>query len=275
MTTRNPDIDNQNREFWNELCGSSFARHLGISDHSLESLQIFDAAYFELYPYLLTHVPVHEMQGKHVLDIGLGYGTLGQAIADSGAIYKGLDIAEGPVNMMNHRLRMKDLQGEAVQGSMLNCPVDSETQDCVVSIGCFHHTGDIQRCFDETWRVLKPGGHAYLMVYNQFSYRQWLRWPLATLKALFSVNKAPDSAVINDSQRKAYDADGTGKGAPETVFVSTGQLKEMLSRFSEITITKENCDHITFRGRVLFPRNALLSTLGRAFGLDLYIHVRK
>lgn len=270
-----PNIERRNAEFWNELCGSGFAKHLGIKDHSEESLHIFDKAYFDLYPYLLYHVPVHEMAGKRVLDIGLGYGTLGQKIAESGALYTGLDIATGPVNMMNHRLRMKSLPGEAIQGSMLDCPLPDESQDCVVSIGCFHHTGNVQRCFDETWRVLRPGGKAYLMVYNQFSYRQWLKWPRATLKALLSTGSGPDSNSISDAQRKAYDADGAGKGAPETVFLSKSQLGNMLSRFSEVRVTKENCDHITLRGRALIPRKALLSTLGRMLGLDLYIYARK
>lgn len=265
------DIDKRNAEFWNELCGTSFAKHLGIRDHSEDSLQLFDRAYFDLYPYLLQHVPVHEMAGKHVLEVGLGYGTLGQKIAESGALYTGLDIAAGPVNMMNHRLRMKSLPGEAIQGSMLECPLPDASQDCVVSIGCFHHTGNVQRCFDETWRVLKPDGKAYLMVYNQFSYRQWIKWPRATLKALVSPVSAPDSNSISDAQRKAYDADGAGEGAPETVFLSIKQIRSMLSRFSETHITKENCDHITLRGRAMIPRQALLSTLGRAMGLDLYI----
>lgn len=275
--SKNPiqDLDKQNAEFWNDLCGSGFARHLGITDHSDASLKKFDDAYFELYPYLLKHVPIEVMHGKKVLDIGLGYGTLGQAIAAAGANYQGLDIAEGPVKMMQHRLRMQGLPGDAMQGSMLDCPFGDESMDFVVSIGCFHHTGDVQRCFDETWRVLKPGGTAYLMVYNQLSYRQWLRWPLQTFKSLFNQNNLPDSDDINDAQRKAYDADSTGQGAPETVFLSIKQLESMLSRFSSIKITKENCDHITFRGRVLIPRVVLLSTLGRLLGLDLYIQVRK
>jgi 2-polyprenyl-3-methyl-5-hydroxy-6-metoxy-1,4-benzoquinol methylase len=268
------NIEEQNAEFWNELCGSGFARHLGITDHSEESLKIFDKAYFDLYPYLLTHVPPHEMRGKKVLDIGLGYGTLGQEIARLGAVYQGLDIAEGPVNMMKHRLRMHSLDGDAVKGSMLACPFDDESQDCVVSIGCFHHTGDVQRCFDETFRVLKPGGYAYLMVYNQYSYRQWLRWPLRTFKSLFAEDTV-NSGDINVSQRKAYDTDSSGNGAPETVFLSVGQLNKMLSKFSSVKVTKENTDHITLRGRTLIPRSILLTTLGRWLGLDLYIRVRK
>ena len=35
-----------------------------------------------MYPYLLRRVPVHTMRQKRVLEVGLGYGTLGQKIAE-------------------------------------------------------------------------------------------------------------------------------------------------------------------------------------------------
>lgn len=61
---------------------------------------------------------------------------------------------------------------------------DPDSLDYLVSIGCFHHTGDVQRCIDETYRVLKPGGRACIMVYNRFSCWQWVKWPATTFKAL-------------------------------------------------------------------------------------------
>ena len=149
-----PATDAANAVFWNELCGSSFARALGIKDHSIASLQRFDRAYLDLYPYLLQHVPVHTMRGQSVLEIGLGYGTLGQQIAAAGADYTGLDIAAGPVDDDEPPPADAGLPGKAMQGSMLECPLPDGSMDCVVSIGCFHHTGNLQRCIDETWRVL-------------------------------------------------------------------------------------------------------------------------
>ena len=124
-------------------------------------------------------------------------------IAEAGANYLGLDIARGPVEMMKHRLFVHRLKGATMQGSMLECPIPSESEDCVVSIGCFHHTGDVQRCFDETWRVLKPDGNAYLMVYNQFSYRQWLKWPAETLRVFRAETAGVNDAAIHEAQRKA------------------------------------------------------------------------
>jgi SAM-dependent methyltransferase len=268
------ELDRANSEFWNELCGTQMAKSLGIVDHSAESLGRFDGSYMGFYPYLLERVPVHTMKGKTVLEIGLGYGTLGQQIADAGAKYLGLDVAPMPVRMMQHRLRMRGLDGGAVQGSMLQCPFDSESVDVVVSIGCFHHTGDIQRCIQETHRVLRPGGEAYIMVYNKFSLRQWLTWPRTTLRALARELASRGGAAAHEAQRKAYDANAEGEAAPETVFVSKPVLRRMFGRFSSVRICAENSDPFTWRGRELVNRESMLR-LGWLWGLDLYVAARK
>lgn len=268
------EIDSANQEFWNELCGSPFASANGIVGNSLESLQKFDQLFYEYYPYLHRHIPVEIMKGKNVLEVGLGYGTVGLKIAQAGAHYTALDIAEKPVKMMKHRLQLYGLQGVVLQGSMLECPLSNESQDIVVSIGCFHHTGNMQKCVDETYRVLKPGGRAYIMVYNRFSYRQWIQWPRKTFFSLLShvgVNWGDRS--IGDDQRKAYDCDSLGRAAPETVLSSQAELRKLFRKFSKVKMTKENCDDYIYTR--FFQRRHFRPILGRLLGLDIYISVLK
>lgn len=266
------EIDASNQEFWNELCGSTFAQVYGIKDHSLSSLEKFDYFYYRYYPYLHRHVPIEIMKGKKVLEVGLGYGTVGLKIARAGANYTGLDIAAGPVKMMQHRLKLYHLDGQAIQGSMLNCPLPDESQDFVVSIGCFHHTGNVQRCIDEAYRVLKPGGEAFIMVYNQFSYKQWKRWPKKTFRAWLDHFSKEDSSV---DQRAAYDLNLSGKEAPETVFLSIYELKKMFAKYAKVRFCKENCDDPGGVYRYFLRRRPLLPLLGRAMGLDIYIRAKK
>ncbi len=263
--------DEANVEFWNELCGSNLARSLGITDHSRGSLERFDRAYLTFYPYLLRHVNPERLANHRVLEVGLGYGTLGQKIAEAGAHYLGFDIADAPVRMMRHRLRLHGLPGSCARGSALSLPLASGSVDYVISIGCLHHTGNVQQALNEMYRVLRAGGGAVFMVYNQLSYRQWLRWPVATLRALlrdigFSVRKV----TVSETQRRAYDSGAGGQAAPETVFLSISQLRAMLGRFSRAEFHKENNDNL-FR----LPRKLLLSYLGRWLGLDIYIEAQK
>ncbi len=270
------NIDKLNAEFWNELCGSALARQLGITDHSMESLRRFDDFYLGFYPYLLEEVPLREVSGKKVLEIGLGYGTLGQKIVEAGAQYTGLDVAEGPVRMMLHRLAIQNLPGAALRASILDSPFADETFDAVISIGCYHHTGDVKRCIDETYRLLKNGGEAYIMLYNQFSLRQWKNWPMQTLLCLFNTpDMMKKTMTIDEIKRKSYDADSRGIAAPEVSFHSIHELRASFSRFSSVRFSKQNCDNLHLFYRFNIPRKYLLSTLGKFLGLDIYINATK
>ena len=162
----------RNASFWNELCGTNFARALGVPDDSPASLKRFDDWYFAFYPYLFIHIPFEDMRAKDVLEVGLGYGTVSQRIAEVGARYHGLDIAAGPVWMANHRLQQAGLYGQVRQGSILKADFCNSSFDFVVAIGCLHHTGDLQAAIDECHRILRPGGKLLCMVYNAYSYRR-------------------------------------------------------------------------------------------------------
>lgn|SRR5262245_6755091 len=268
-------LDAENARFWDELCGTGLAKHLGITDHSAESLRKFDDYYFEMYPYLLPTVRPEEMSGKSVLEIGLGYGSLSQKLAEAGVDYTGMDIADGPVRMVNHRLRMAGLPGKAVRGNALAMPFPDESLDYLVSIGCFHHTGNVQKCIGETHRVLKPGGTAVVMLYNKFSFRQWRRRPFATLRELARDRFGGYRRLQADKLRGEYDANTDGTAAPEVTLHSIRELKGRFGRFREVRVRKQNCDHlILVRGRYI-PRERLLSTLGRTMGLDLYVRAVK
>jgi len=104
MKAQAAEVDTRNRDFWNELCGSHLARCLGINQVTPENLRRFDEAFLAFYPYLPRYFEKEALQGRKVLEIGLGYGTLGQALTARGRDYFGLDIAEDPVAMMSYRL---------------------------------------------------------------------------------------------------------------------------------------------------------------------------
>lgn len=269
------ETSEQNREFWEELCGTGLALSLGIDSSSPEKSDIvlYDDAYLSFYPYLLQYVPVYTFAECDVLEVGLGWGTLGQKIAEQKARYTGVDIAKAPVEMMCYRLSCFGLKGESYQCDFLNNVFSENTFDFVVSIGCFHHTGDVKKCVSETYRILRPGGKAFIMLYNRYSFRQWIRWPIGTLKSIFSTNS---SDISTQSQRAAYDSSSSGEAAPHTDFHSVKECKRLFSSFRSVSIRKANCDAFTTPwGVSLLPRKLLLSTIGPLLGLDLYIHAEK
>jgi len=260
-----------NAAFWDELCGSGFAQALGITESTPESLRRFDAAYLAFYPYLLQYVPVATLPGKRVLEIGLGYGTLGQLLAGLGTDYTGLDLAATPVSMMQRRLAwlgLDDGSARAVQASALDMPFEAETFDIVYAIGSLHHTGDLPGALAEVRRVLRPGGTTIFMVYNGRSFRR------ASMRAQ-AVKQQMQGRLQRDggaSDRARYDTNAAGDAAPHTDFVTRRWLRGVLRDlgYSSIRVHARNWDDAYVRGRFL-PRTAMLGTVDRVAGLDLYV----
>jgi SAM-dependent methyltransferase len=265
-------IDAKNAQFWNELCGSSMARSLGITEVTPQTLEKYDQYYLAYYPYLRPYVTKENLLNKKVLEIGLGYGTLGQCLMKHGSDYYGLDIAEGPVAMMGDRMRFlgKEPKDHLQVGSVLNIPFPDQHFDFVYTIGCLHHTGDIPRSVDEIYRVLRPGGKAIVMLYNRHSYRQLVQIPLKRM-----LQKQRPFTEDSEWIRSLYDTDSTGQAAPHTEYVSRRDVQRLFRRFTTVKVQARNFEDIIFRNRVIVPRSLLLNNLGRILGLDLYIVAKK
>lgn len=268
------DVDQRNEEFWDELCGSGLAKALGLEGRDQETLNAFDRAYAGFYPYLFGYLDRFPLAGKRVLEIGLGYGTLGQEIVRHGAEYYGLDIAAGPVQMMRHRLSMLGVGGEdrIVQGSAAAIPFPDGMFDYVYTIGCLHHTGALAESVEEVRRVLAPGGWAVVMLYHADSWRQLRQVKLPAALARWRHRSGPSQ----DDVVRMYDADSSGAAAPHTDFVSRKMVRHLFRNYAEVKIDTRNFDDLALRGRILFPRKWLLgSPLERWLGLDLYIVARR
>ena len=265
-------VSQRNLAFWDELCGTGLAKSIGVTGSSPESLRKFDDGYLAYYPYLFDHIPFESMRGQHVLEVGLGYGTVSQRLAEAGALYEGLDIARNPVAMVNHRLRQAGLPGQARQGSILAAPFPNETFDFVVAIGCLHHTGDMQKAIEECRRVLRTGGTFAFMVYYAYSYRRFCQSTFETLGYLLR-EFCGYRGVVGQStakERAAYDANDSGEAAPHVDWISVRSLRHLCRRFSGFSARTENIDNGPPFGRSV-PRSELLKTrYPRWFGLDIY-----
>ena len=269
------EIDRQNSAFWDELCGTQLAVSLGIHDDSPESLAKFDSWYFDFYPYLFKHIPFAQMAGKRVLEVGLGYGSVAEKIAASGALYHGLDIAAGPVAMVAKRLERLGVTVELRQDSILEPPFEEGTFDWIIAIGCLHHTGNLQAAIDQVHGLLRPGGQAMIMVYSATSYRQWVQQPAETFRRMTS-NPAGYAARLasDESTRGAYDANEAGEAAPQTEFVTKRELRYMCRAFKTCAIASENI--WTEGGPLEFlPRNLACLLFRRYLGLDLYCRLER
>ena len=271
-----PAIDAANAQFWNEMCGTTAAQAIGVTGSDPASLARFDRWFFDYYPYLDRYIDFAGVRGKDVLEVGLGYGSVSQRLAESGARLTSLDIAAGPVAGVNHRLRQAGLPGRAIQGSILAAPFPDRSFDVVVAIGCYHHTGDLARAIAETHRLLRPGGRTTIMVYNATSYLRWAKAPGRTLRYAASVIGGDPAPMPLEAARDRgdFDLSAGGEAAPETVLVSKRHFARMLGRhFGRVSVRRTNA--FKFRPFLRVPRPVLVATLGPLLGLDLYARAWK
>lgn len=253
-------IDDRNGAFWNELCGSKLAKSIGIKDFSESSLRKYDEYFFSFYPYLKKYLNLVPIESK-VLEIGLGYGSISNYLANNCKKYYALDIAKGPVDCVNMRLKFLKKEQTAMVGTAHRLDFDNQSLDAVVSIGCFHHTGQTQHCIDEAYRVLKKGGLLIFMCYNKKSIRILKKFPFSIFF------NSQEGIRLTSDQAKLYDSNKQSQGAPFTELNSAIQYKKMCSNFEKVTVEKENWD-----GRL---RNKMLNFMAKTLGLDLYVICRK
>jgi len=262
-----PALDANNLDFWDELCGTTLASMVGVTGRTPDDLRRFDHAYLDFYPYLLEYVPA-DLGGNRVLEVGLGYGTLGGVLVDRGAAYTGVDIARGPVEMMGHRIALagRSQECDARQASALELPFPDAEFDSVYSIGCLHHTGDLARAVTEVRRVLRPGGRAVVMVYDRLAARRVFRAPFRAAARLFHRDG-------DERMRAMYDKDSGGRAAPHTDFVSAAEARRLFSGFSSVQIQRRNLSvPYVPRGPIHMARRALLATrIDQFIGLNLYV----
>jgi SAM-dependent methyltransferase len=269
------EISAKNETWWNELCGSNAAREWGITDDSMMSLRRFDANFFEMYPYLdLRWFDWHDFTGKRTLEVGLGYGSVTQRLAEIGAHLTAMDIAPNPVAMARHRFSFLDApKCRAVQGDILNPPADLGTFERIVAIGCLHHTGDLERAIDSCYNLLEPGGQFIGMVYHAYSHRQWWQNPRAVWRHWLAEDGGFRGTFATE-KTAAYDHNKDGSLAPATEFASEIVLRHFMRHFRFVRTGLENTNR---EGPFIFwKRDTLLNTrLPHLAGLDIYWQATK
>jgi 2-polyprenyl-3-methyl-5-hydroxy-6-metoxy-1,4-benzoquinol methylase len=269
-------LDKKNSQFWNEPCGTSHYLSL-INNNSFtkRNLDQYDKYYFELYPYLNKYIPFRSLKDKTVLEVGLGFGTVAQKIMKSGAVYTGIDIANGPVDIVKKRIKLNNLKGTSTADNILIPKLSSKSFDFIISIGCLHHTGNLSLAVSNCYKLLKKNGTLVFMVYNQFSYRRFITNPFKFLKfktyELFGTCKI-DSA--SSQERSKYDTNTSKSPPPHTDFVSRRTLKMYCKNFKIFNCKSENIDReFPF---IFASRKKLLNTIfPKIAGLDLYVIAKK
>jgi len=104
---------------------------------------------------------------KDVLEIGTGNGSHAQLISQHAKSYTGIDITSYAVKSTTERLKRLGLdRARIMEMDAENIEFPDNSFDFIWSWGVIHASANTDRVLQEMNRVLRPGGHATIMVYH-------------------------------------------------------------------------------------------------------------
>ena len=264
------DLDSQNSTYWSEPCGSNAAVSMNLNLGSAEDLVKFDVWYKGFYPYSFEYLDDMNLEGKDVLEIGVGMGTVSRYLASTCGSLTLLDIAPGALDFV-----ISTIPDSYSPQFFCQSVLTFETQirfDSVIAIGSLHHTGDLKEAIRVAENLLKPGGTILVMVYYAFQPQRIFRRPIRTFHEFFKTLKLYRNQQLtfieqDEILRGLNDSNSAGVAAPHTEFSSRKLFANRLD-FKYHTRLR-NFRYVPLLSRFL-PRNFFLRSLSFLFGCDLY-----
>jgi len=112
-------------------------------------------------------IPIPQLRGARVLEIGCGMGLHTQTMAAAGAEVTAIDLTSTAIEATSRRLALMGLRAQVLQCDAENLPFMTGAFDFVWSWGVIHHSSRTVRIVREIARVLNKAGACRVMVYNR------------------------------------------------------------------------------------------------------------
>jgi tRNA (uracil-5-)-methyltransferase TRM9 len=114
-------------------------------------------------------------QGK-LLNLGCGHGSDFLPFSKKFELY-GVDFSGEMLRLARKYAEKFNFQVNLAAADVCYLPYDNETFDYIISVATYHHLKREQqlKAFQELKRVLKPGGSAFITVWNRRQPRFWFK----------------------------------------------------------------------------------------------------
>jgi SAM-dependent methyltransferase len=103
---------------------------------------------------------VGDVEDAEVLELGCGGGQLTVGLAERGATVTGVDLSTEQLEFARALTADHGVDDaiSLVHGDVTDLPVDDERFDVACNAFVFQWVDDVESCFEEVYRVLRPGG---------------------------------------------------------------------------------------------------------------------
>lgn len=165
------------RDFWNKnVCQADLpGSEPGTKEFFDEVETIRYKYHYHLRP-LFDRIVEEAGENGRLLEVGCGMGTDLLQLARAGLDVTGVDLTESGIEMAKRRFNLYAEKADLKVADAENLPFEDGTFDVVYSFGVLHHTPDTKRAIGETFRVLKEGGKAFIMLYYRPSLNYLAHW---------------------------------------------------------------------------------------------------
>lgn len=152
MVTNSKEVFNQIAPGWYGF------RHWSIFKHELETL-------------------AQRWRKGRLINLGCGHGADFLPFKQNFELH-GVDFSPEMIKLARKYARKFDFAANLSVADVRQLPYPDETFDWAISVATYHHIkGDQERlaALIEVWRVLEPGGEAFITVWNRWQPRFWLK----------------------------------------------------------------------------------------------------
>ena len=113
-----------------------------------------------------NEINFEKFNNKKLLNIGCGTGVEANLfLCNSSVDITAIDIANEAIKNTK-KIMNTHKRGEAIRTTAEKMPFEDNSFDIVYSSGVIHHAESIENCVNEIYRVLRPGGVAYIGLYS-------------------------------------------------------------------------------------------------------------
>ena len=230
------------QKFWGELFDAAYSGHKeSLTDKNyLDHFQRLRKLFNNRQHLAVVEMPIDDLNGTNVLEIGSGAGAHSSLFCLSGAQMTSLDITLDRVVETNRKLELvsRGNSSFSLQGDAEKLPFPNGFFDIVYSNGVLHHTPDTAKAIKEVYRVLKPGGQAVIMLYAKHSFLFWVN--LFFLKGLLLGNIFRHSGNWLGRTTEWMSKRKQAIYNPETKVYSEKDIKKLFANFSDLKIRKNS-----------------------------------